>query len=668
MLSDGTICASRSSVVFDQHEPRELEHSRRQSEPLTHDAACASGASDCDSGVCALGDVVQRSPESSQRGTVSPLNSILFPPVPVEDIECEKKVLQNFYELSSDTGRRQILHELFNRHFQPFERSRSFTAETWDEVKRMEPSGNCFDVQYDRRRYCFYITVARRRFRFFLWSFLFRLFCLLLMWVFMYCLVSAADSSPGGVYFDTATTILFSGVVGTLVSRLVRVPALVGVVAAGILYNNVPSTGYLTSGVTPTVRLTVGIFGLSVGAVRAGLSLNVPRFKQKFKHYMLFSILPATAEAIVHGFVCKAVFGFPNYAWAMIEGFVVSAIAPSVVVPVLIELQGKGYGTRDGPAMLVLSSIAVDTTVCVWVIQFLLATEFNTMSVGLAIGLAPVQLVVGLGGGVLLGFLLYYIVFGVLFMEGERIVIAEGVITRMTARHAAHVRYMSAGFVLLLSLACVSGGRRVSCLGGGAVAVIALAGTFNLLCERQGTPDHLGAKADMVVMLTKVWDYVAMPGLFGFAGASVNVHEVFSPNFIGRGCGVIFAGMAARFLFAMLTPLISRMGFTWREILFCGLGWLGKGSVQGALGPAALLHALDELSRATTPEEVARAQQRVQYGHTIKNTAVLSMLIACPLCAIFLANFSHLLLKKDPDATEPAAVNKKRARRGDASA
>ncbi|KPI88337.1 hypothetical protein ABL78_2576 [Leptomonas seymouri] len=564
-------------------------------------------------------------------------------PVSEADIRKEMLIVDTFNALPSEQRRREILEAFYVAHLQPYEHNASYTADDWDDMTETKVP-RWFGVEFDTRRWCFFVTAFKRRVRVFLFSFLLRAFCLFLFWIIMFCLLPRNWFYPGGLYFDTISTIVFSGIVGTLAARVLTIPSIVGVMWAGILWNSIPYTARLTAGITMDMRQFISMFGLTIGLIRAGLSLSVIRFKQKFKHYITFSLLPMSMEMVVHGVCCKYIYNYPNYRWAFAEGFLLSSIAPSVVVPVILSFQRRGYGVRDGPSMMMLCSIAVDTAACVWGTEFLLSLEFHRMSTALSIILAPLQILVGIVGGIILGALVFVVTFYILFMEGERLPSVRNDRV-LTLRHSVHVRYISICFMVLVSFTAVAIGKRFSVLGGSAIGVVTIAGTFNYLCVRGGTADHLRVKADMAQTLTTVWDYAAMPALFGLSGAAVDVHELFSRSFIGRAFALVLIGIGTRSLFAMLSPIITRLRLSWPEILFCGLGWIGKGSVQGSLGPLAQTYATAELAAAATPEARALAQARIDYGRKMKNTAVLGILVACPLCSIFLTRFTGRLLK-----------------------
>ncbi|KAF8283481.1 hypothetical protein TcBrA4_0056480 [Trypanosoma cruzi] len=575
----------------------------------------------------------------------------------VEDAEREKKFFDAFSELSGDGERLALLHFLWNKYFQPLERRRSYTADNWDELRKIGQTASSYGFEFDRERLCVYITILWRKYRCFPCSFLLRAVYIILFWGAMY-FCSPSAFSHGGLYFDTITTIIFAGVLGSFISRLIFVPSLVCIIAAGILYGNIPRRAYLTSGISMGMISFVNVFGMAVGVIRAGLSMNAQTLKKHLFPYLLFGMLPLLSEALVHGFLCKMVFNYPNFNWAMLQGFIVSSAAPGVMAPALMELQNKGYGTKDGPGMLLLTSIVVEASLCMLVIQLIVALEFNTVNTRFAILAFPSQIIIGVTGGVLFGILVFYAVFYVLFMEGERITLENGIFKCMTMRHAAHVHHRCVVLLLLINLAIISVCRYVSCVGGGIFMSLVLNVTFNTMCMQRGIRDHMEVRSEVLQSFAKLWDYVAMPAMFALAGAGINVHDIFDRRYIVQSVAIIIAGMGARFIFATLTPFLTRMGFSWKELLFCGIGFLGKGSVQGTMGTVALIYANEKLGEAKSPEEIAVAQKELEYASLVRNAAVLSTMIACPICSIFLYHFGEKLLKRDAEDLDIITTNR----------
>ncbi|EAN79065.1 hypothetical protein, conserved [Trypanosoma brucei brucei TREU927] len=560
--------------------------------------------------------------------------------------------------LSSDGDKADIAFVLYSQYLKDYERKPSFTADTWDEIKYVGDSGRRFGVLYDEERGAVQLILFGKCYRIFILSFLLRFICLILFWAVMYMLASRSKFSPGGLYFDTLCTILFAGVVGSIISRVTRVPSVACAVLAAALYNNIPPTGSLTAGTSLDMRGVISLFGLTVGMIRGGLALNLRALKANFFRYLCFSVVPMVAEAFAHGFLAKILFRYPTTTWALLHGFIVTANAPGIIIPALIELQRKGYGTRGGPGVMILISVSVEATFCVWTIQLLLAIQFNTMGLLLAGLLGPIQIIVGLVVGVGLGYAFYFVVFDILYKEGQRVPLRESTILYATQRHLSHVRLTSCFIVMLVSMVCTSVGRMVSCIGGAAVIIVTMLALFSHWCDVASKMEHLTAKGDVLVFFRVLWDYVAMPALFAMAGASVNFSEVFSGDFFAPGIACVLAGLVVRCLSSMITPLLLRMPFTWRELVFCGIGSLGKGPMQAAFGavPLMFLQTMGANSgNSTGTADDFSADDDIKHAQTLKNSAVLSMLVACPLCSILLGVLAQKLLRRDAPSVPAAA-------------
>nr|CCC52584.1 putative sodium/hydrogen antiporter [Trypanosoma vivax Y486] len=519
----------------------------------------------------------------------------------------------------------------------------------------MGDSNKCCGVRFDLVRYGLHITVFFREYRIFICSFLLRLVCILLLWAFMYLLVWPEGCSPGGPLFDTTCTVMFTGIVGTVLSKLIRIPSLPCIVAAGVLYNSIPSPGYLTAGLTPRIYMVVGMFGLAVGMIRAGLSINLVMLRKNWHRYLAFSIIPMLSELILHAFVAKSMIGYPDLTWAMLHSSIVTSNAPSVIVPIIIELQRSGYISKDGPGMMILASVTLDTILAVWVIQLILAIRFNTMSLALAVGLGPLQVIGGILVGVPFGYLLFFVVFRILLLESERIALNVDGNMRMTERHFSNIRIMSFTVVLLLSLVVVALGSFFTVLGWSSITVVTMTAVFSHLCVKKGGVEHMEVRTDLMLAYRTFWDYISMPALFGFAGAACDVRDLFSPSSLSVNLSCISIGLLARFLLAVVVPWLLRMRFTFRELIFCGIAWIGKGPVQATFGSVPLALVQRQVNSTTTSAEKGTGD--IGHAKSVQNCAVMTLLFACPLCSILAVLLGPKLLRREITVFDLPLVN-----------
>jgi hypothetical protein len=73
------------------------------------------------------------------------------------------------------------------------------------------------------------------------------------------------------------------------------------------------------------------------------------------------AFLPCLTEACVVGLVSHWLVGLP-WLWSFMLGFVLAAVSPAVVVPCLLSLQDRGFGTNKVSRIMV--SLSKKYTIC----------------------------------------------------------------------------------------------------------------------------------------------------------------------------------------------------------------------------------------------------------------------------------------------------------------
>lgn len=137
---------------------------------------------------------------------------------------------------------------------------------------------------------------------------------------------------------------------------------------------------------------------------------------------------------------------------------------------------------------------------------------------------------------------------------------------------------------------------------------------------------------------------VFQPILFGLTGALVDV-DLFDAETVGLGLAVLAIAITGRLIIAGgIAPL--GLGFNLKERLFVAVAWIPKGTVQAALGSAALDKA--NLEEPKNPEHI-------RWGEQILVLAVLITLITAPVGAVAISASGPKLLeglgKFDDDET-----------------
>eukprot|EP00658_Telonema_sp_P-2_P029361 TRINITY_DN22345_c0_g1_i1.p1 TRINITY_DN22345_c0_g1~~TRINITY_DN22345_c0_g1_i1.p1 ORF type:complete len:164 (-),score=33.70 TRINITY_DN22345_c0_g1_i1:322-813(-) len=160
-------------------------------------------------------------------------------------------------------------------------------------------------------------------------------------------------------------------------------------------------------------------------------------------------------------------------------------------------------------------------------------------------------------------------------------------------------------------------------------------------------------RADLVLDLRDFRDHLWARPFFSISGTLVDLTTLFSVDFFPKGILIFCVGSFVRLIATGLTVSFG-LGFDWKEVVFMGLAWFGKGAVQAATGSVALDNAIsrqESLSSNATAFEIENAARDVAAGRVVLNTAVLYIMFSAPMCAVFVTKLGPLLLTK----TIPAA-------------
>uniref|UniRef100_A0A0N4X205 Na_Ca_ex domain-containing protein n=1 Tax=Haemonchus placei TaxID=6290 RepID=A0A0N4X205_HAEPC len=75
------------------------------------------------------------------------------------------------------------------------------------------------------------------------------------------------------------------------------------------------------------------------------------------------------------------IFGW-SVSISIICGLVLAAISPAVTVPVMLDLQNRGLGSRKGIPTIVLASATLDNILCITAFSIVTTIAFSTGKVG----------------------------------------------------------------------------------------------------------------------------------------------------------------------------------------------------------------------------------------------------------------------------------------------
>lgn len=380
--------------------------------------------------------------------------------------------------------------------------------------------------------------------------------------------------------------IFLVGLSMAFISSKIKIPRIIGMLITGIVLGP-----FVLDFLDPSI---LGIsaelrkMALIIILIKAGLSLNVKDLKQVGRPAILMSFLPAVFEII--GCVIFAPMFLPvTRLEAAIMGAVLGAVSPAVVVPRMVELMEKKYGTDKKIPQLILAGASLDDVFVIVLFQaFIGMAQGNGISVRSFIDV-PVSIVLGIVLGALSGFVLA-LIFEFFYKHNHKIrnslkvIIVLGLAFLLMALEGYVSKWVSvSGLLAVMSMACL-------------IQMKSCDEVAKRLSQKYG----------------KLW-LAAEVVLFVMVGAAVDIRYA-----VEAGLGaviVIFIALLFRCAGVLLCLLGTELNA--KERLYCVISYLPKATVQAAIGSVPLSLGLS-------------------CGNMVLSVAVISILITAPLGAFLM--------------------------------
>ncbi|XP_031133216.2 sodium/hydrogen exchanger 9B2-like [Sander lucioperca] len=193
--------------------------------------------------------------------------------------------------------------------------------------------------------------------------------------------ITGHECLPGGNLFGIVVLFICSVLGGKLVGMiqlptLPPFPPLLGMLLAGLLLRNVP---YVTDAVYIDTHWSAALrnIALSIILTRAGLGLDPTALRRLKAVCVRLAVGPCVLEASVVAVVSHFLLGLP-WIWGFIQGFVLAAVSPAVVVPSMLLLQREGFGVEKGIPTLLLASGSFDAILAITGFSTCLGVAFST--------------------------------------------------------------------------------------------------------------------------------------------------------------------------------------------------------------------------------------------------------------------------------------------------
>lgn len=343
------------------------------------------------------------------------------------------------------------------------------------------------------------------------------------------------------------TYITFAGMLLGYLCKKIKFPSLFGMILAGVLIG--PHVLNLIDSSILDISADIRKIALIVILIRAGLKLSLDDLKKVGRPAILMCFLPATIEVLGMILIAPMLLGI-SHLEAAILGAVVGAVSPAVIVPRMIKLIDEGYGTNKGIPQMILAGASVDD-----VFVIVLFTTFTSLAQGGHVDVMsfvniPVSIVLGIAGGLVVGFLMVKWFNLIHMRDSVKIIIVLGVCFAFT--------FAEDSWGDIIPFASL-------------IAVMALG--LMIRREKKILAVRLSSKFDKIWVIAEIF-------LFVLVGASVDITSL-------KDAGVsavllimlvLIFRMAGVFLCMIATPL------SLRERFFCMFAYTPKATVQAAIG------------------------------------------------------------------------------------
>ncbi|KAA0201437.1 Na+/H+ antiporter, 3-like [Hyalella azteca] len=419
---------------------------------------------------------------------------------------------------------------------------------------------------------------------------------LLLVWGALYAITGDA-AAPGGHIFSLLVVFVCS-VMGGKVTEACGLPALLGMLLAGIALRSIPGVKIIGDSLNPSWpwQLMSHSFGRKMALVvillRAGLGLDPKALKTMSLTVFRLAFVPSLVESTTVAIVAHFLLGFP-WLWSFMLGY---------------RLSQQGYGVDKGIPTLVIAAATLDDVLAISGFGLMLGMTFSEGSLTWQLLHGPLEVLMGLSYGAMMGFICW-------ILPNEH---------HQSRSFQQFTILISAGFFALF------GSQKVRL---GALAVLCMAFIAGIGFRRQS-----GGDKNLVGQhFTVAWGYL-MPMLFALMGTEIQIMQL-ELDTIWLGVALLCISLTCRVVTTFFVVLGS--GLNIRERFFVALAWLPKATIQAAIGSTALDYAV----------RIGADETEIALAKKVLTIVVLVILISAPIGAIAIMTSAPRLLQR---AIQPA--------------
>lgn len=384
--------------------------------------------------------------------------------------------------------------------------------------------------------------------------------------------------------------IFTTGLIGGFIFKKIKLPAILGMLLAGILLS--PYSFNLLDDSILNISADLRKFALIIILMRAGLTLNISDLKKVGRPAFCMCFLPACFEIL--GYIAIApLFLNISLSEAALLGSVIAAVSPAVIVPRMIKLIETGYGTKKGiPQMILAGASADDVFVIVLFSSFTSLVTQGEMSYSSLLSI-PISIITGILLGIIAGYIFSEIIKKIELKNPVKIIII-----------------LSICFFFCELENVLSDTLPISSLIGVMIFGCVLYKRSNIVAKELSSGFNALWTGGEILLFTLVGALVDIKYAY-IAGISVIV--------------LVILCLVFRVIGVSLCLVKTNLNF--KERLFCVGAYIPKATVQAAIGGIPLSMGL-------------------ACGQTILTSAVIAIIITAPLGAIIIDKTYKKVLEK----------------------
>lgn len=384
--------------------------------------------------------------------------------------------------------------------------------------------------------------------------------------------------------------ILISGILLGSISKWLKLPALVGMIIAGMIIS--PYCLNLLDSNMLMIAADIRQIALVIILTKAGLSLNLEDLKRVGRPAILMCFLPACFE-IVGVVILAPLLLHISILEALLMGSVLAAVSPAVIVPRMVKIMDEGYGKKHSVPQLILAGASLDDIFVIVLFTSFMSLLQNNNFDYLSFVQVPISIALGIVVGIIVSLCLIYVFKKIHMRDSIKILII-----------------LSVSFLLIELQNRMTGVITIS----GLIAIMSIG-----IMMRKNYPS---LAIRLSVKYNKLWIGAEIM-LFVLVGATIDTKYIALAG-LTMLC-VITGALLFRIIGVALCLIKSPL--TKNERVFCMGAYTPKATVQAAIAAIPLSSGL-------------------ACGQDILMIAVLAIILTAPLGSFFIERSYKVLLKK----------------------